>query len=886
VYQTLLASDGPVQFHPLAEHPLPTATAERLNEQSRLAVTIYPKGDKPYMFAAHQCAYPRVWTAADERLFLMIGHRLTDGLASLRAFRELRESEARYRRIVDTASEGVWLLGPDHMTVLVNARMADLIGYPVEELIGRPLTDFMFKEDEQDHIRKMDARRQGTSEHYERRLRRKDGQTVWTLASATPLFDDDRRFSGSFAMFTDITALKRNNAINASRLHLMQFAATHALDDLLEETLNEAEKLTGSRIGFYHFVEDDQESLTLQNWSTRTKTQFCKAEGKGLHYPISYAGVWVDCIDRRGPVIHNDYASLAHRKGTPEGHAEVIRELVVPVLRGQRIKAILGVGNKPVDYRQQDVETISLLADLAWEIAERKLAEEALRAQQDFIRNILDSVDEGFIVVDAKYRIRSANRAFLNMVDSTEERVVGRCCYEISHRATHPCFESGEACPVRQTFETSTTQFVTHLHRHASGTKQYVELKAYPITDASGAVVSVIETLNDVTEKRKLEEQLIQSRKMESVGRLAGGVAHDFNNMLGVITGHTELALGQVEPDNPLFAHLQEIFNAARRSADLTRQLLAFARKQVVAPKVLDLNRTVEGMLKMLRRLIGENIALAWLPGPDVWPVKVDPAQIDQILVNLCVNARDAVAGAGKITIETGNSAFDDAYCVDHPGFMPGDFLLLAVSDDGLGMEVKTLDKIFEPFFTTKARGKGTGLGLATVYGIVKQNAGFINVYSEPEHGTTFRIYLPRHATEAEQPVKISPAPPLMQGSETILLVEDEPAILDLTQLMLKRLGYRVLTASTPGDALRIARQYDGDIHLLITDVVMPGMNGWQLAKNLLSLYPEVRYLFMSGYTGNVIAHHGVLDEGVNFIQKPFSLQRLAATVRQALDGK
>ena len=285
----------------------------------------------------------------------------------------------------------------------------------------------------------------------------------------------------------------------------------------------------------------------------------------------------------------------------------------------------------------------------------------------------------------------------------------------------------------------------------------------------------------------------------------------------------------------------------------------------------------------MLRRLIGEDIDLAWLPGAEVWPVKIDPGQVDQILANLCVNARDAISDVGKITIETGKAIFDDAYCADHAGFVPGEFVLLAVSDDGSGMTPETLDKIFEPFFTTKDVNKGTGLGLATVYGIVKQNNGFINVYSEPEKGTTFRIYLPRHETEAKQIRKKAPAAPDARGSETILLVEDEPAILKMTTKMLELLGYTVLGASTPGEAIRLAREHSGEIHLLMTDVVMPEMNGRDLARNLLALYPNLKRLFMSGYTANVIAHHGVLDEGVHFIQKPFARQELASKVRKAL---
>jgi CheY-like chemotaxis protein len=291
-------------------------------------------------------------------------------------------------------------------------------------------------------------------------------------------------------------------------------------------------------------------------------------------------------------------------------------------------------------------------------------------------------------------------------------------------------------------------------------------------------------------------------------------------------------------------------------------------------------------MLTMLERLIGEDIDLTWRPSEDLWPVEVDPSQIDQILANLCVNARDAIAGVGKVTIETANGTFDAAYCAKHAGFMPGEYVRLGVSDDGCGMEKETLAQLFEPFFTTKRVGEGTGLGLATVYGIVKQNNGFTSVYSEPDKGTTVTIYLPRHAAKAGQTRKESPSSPAGRGQETILLAEDEPAILKLTTRMLEHQGYTVLAASTPGEAIRLAREHAGEIPLLITDVVMPEMNGRDLAKNLLSLYPHLKRLFMSGYTADVIAHHGVLDASVNFIQKPFSKQDLAAKVREVLDSK
>jgi CheY-like chemotaxis protein len=372
---------------------------------------------------------------------------------------------------------------------------------------------------------------------------------------------------------------------------------------------------------------------------------------------------------------------------------------------------------------------------------------------------------------------------------------------------------------------------------------------------------------------------------MESVGRLAGGVAHDFNNMLAVIIGHTDMALERVNPAQPLSAELKAIRMAAERSANLTRQLLAFARRQTVAPKVLDLNDTIEGMLAMLRRLIREDIDLVWLPGEGLWPLSVDPSQVDQVLVNLCVNARDAIDGEGRLTIKTANCSFDEEYSGHRPGSARGDHVLLAISDNGCGMDKETLSHLFEPFFTTKEVGKGTGLGLSTVYGIVKQNGGFINVDSEPGLGTTIKIYLPRHQGSGAEAPQEAPAAVRSGHDETILLVEDEPAFLKIGKRMLERVGYRVLAARTPNEALSLAGEHAGEIGLLITDVVMPGMNGQQLAERLQALRPKLRCLFMSGYTEAVIAHHGVLKQGVHFIQKPFSHKDLADKVRQTLDG-
>jgi nitrogen-specific signal transduction histidine kinase/ActR/RegA family two-component response regulator len=396
----------------------------------------------------------------------------------------------------------------------------------------------------------------------------------------------------------------------------------------------------------------------------------------------------------------------------------------------------------------------------------------------------------------------------------------------------------------------------------------------------------------DITERRqseeehaKLQAQFTQVQKIESIGRLAGGVAHDFNNILSVILGYADMALQDVGEDQPLHADLLEIRNAVNRSSKLTRQLLAFARKQAIAPRVLDLNETVEEMLKMLRRLIGEDIDLVWQPGKHLQPVMMDPSQLDQILANLCVNARDAIVNVGRVSIETANVNLDEKYCAQHSGCSPGTYVLLSVSDDGCGMDPETLANIFDPFFTTKDIGIGTGLGLSTVYGIVKQNNAYIDVTSEPGAGTRFMIYLPAHIDSVE-PGAVSPGTDtvVVHGTETVLLTEDEPANLEMYRRMLETLGYTVLAAHNPEEAVRLARENAGAISLLLTDVVMPGMNGPDLAKSICSEDPVIQCLFMSGYMNTNIIPGGVLEPGIHLIQKPFSLEALAARIREVLD--
>jgi PAS domain S-box-containing protein len=526
---------------------------------------------------------------------------------------------------------------------------------------------------------------------------------------------------------------------------------------------------------------------------------------------------------------------------------------------------------------------------MANDITERKQAELELEESRKQYRSLVEGTPDLVTRVDAEGRLLFVNHAAHDIFGLAPQECIGRLAFDFIHpedrEVTMAAF---------QNWLNSDVAIFTHKNRQV-GIDGRVHHMAWSIRaeyGKNGKVVGFASTARDITyrklaeeERTSLEGQLLQAQKMESVGRLAGGVAHDFNNMLLVILGHAQIALEQLGPAHPLNGNLNEIRKAAEHSADLTRQLLAFARKQTIAPKVLELNRVVAGMLMMLQRLIGEDIQLTWQPGADLWPVKVDSSQVDQILANLCVNARDAITGVGKITIKTANIRADADYCLARPGLVPGEYVLISVSDNGIGMDKETQAHLFEPFYTTKELGKGTGLGLSTVYGAVKQNNGFIDVYSKPGQGTTFTIYLPRHSDSAGHTRDEAEKEPIPHGQETVLLVEDEFAILKLATSMLETQGYTVLAAGTPGDATRLARDYSGAIHLLVTDVIMPEMNGLDLAKYLNALYPDLKCLFMSGYTADIIVHQGVLDEGVNFIQKPFSLKDLALEVRKALDG-
>jgi|GEM_PF-3566715 len=515
---------------------------------------------------------------------------------------------------------------------------------------------------------------------------------------------------------------------------------------------------------------------------------------------------------------------------------------------------------------------------LARDIRTRFKAEEKLRMASEEWQTTFDSTSDLFFLIDKDFKISKANKAAATFLNQPQEEIVGKHCYQLMHTSDLPPLE----CPLSKLQQTMKHE---DSELYLKDREMWMQVSVDPIFDKNGELLRVVHIVRDITNRKKLEDQLRQAQKMEAIGTLAGGVAHDFNNMLSIIIGYTELALDRDDTTLELNTHLKEVRKAAGRSADLTRQLLTFARKQAIAPRVLNVNEAVTGMLKMLQRLIGEAVEIVWQPGDDLWPLWMDPSQVDQILANLCVNARDAIAGTGTITIATRNIIIDMSDGVDLPEALPGQYVLLAIHDNGCGMDNDTISKIFEPFFTTKGHREGTGLGLATVYGIVKQNNGHLRVHSKPGIGSTFNIYLPKHFGMSTSPGEPIQADPLPRGTETILLVEDAQPILKMVIHMLKSYGYQVLAASSPEEALQIARRNTGTIDLLLTDVVMPGMNGRELAKAISAILPRIKCLYMSGHAGNVMEGLGISEEGLHFIQKPFSVQTLAVKLHETLNA-
>lgn len=534
-----------------------------------------------------------------------------------------------------------------------------------------------------------------------------------------------------------------------------------------------------------------------------------------------------------------------------------------------------------VSIIRDDADEVIGYATYLRDITDKKRVESVLRESEDRFNAFMNTTSVTAFMRDVSSRYVYVNRAFEKEVGKPAAEILGKTPFEIWPAEIAKALVATDKTVLSAGRSMEFYERTTHSTQQA---KEWLAIK-FPFRDRRNKVLVGCVSV-DITERKSLEEQLRQSQKMEAVGRLAGGIAHDFNNLLTIIIGYCELLLGRLTDEAGHRGKIQEIKKAGERAALLTRQLLAFSRKQVLAPRVLDLNSVIENLRHMIERLIGEDVDFATVPHDGLNMVRADLGQVEQIIMNLVVNARDAMPQGGKLTIETANIAFDGPYATSHPPSLPGEYVMIAVSDTGTGMDLETQKHIFEPFFTTKEKGKGTGLGLATVYGIVKQSGGFVWVYSEPDAGSTFKIYFPR--------VKGKAAPQEMEkakygrlwGSETVLVAEDEDSLRRLIRETLEHHGYKVLEATDGKNALRLIADYREPIHLLVTDLVMPHMSGRELAEQVSSDRPDIRILYISGYSDDAIVRHGILDTHGVFLQKPFSPQVLARKIRQVLAGQ
>jgi len=600
----------------------------------------------------------------------------------------------------------------------------------------------------------------------------------------------------------------------------------------------------------------------ITSWNAGAERIYGYSSKEAIGKPSSML-VPMDCPDETPEILE------CLKRGETVDHFETVR------LRKDGKEIQVEITISPI---RDEMERIVGASTIARDISGRKRREDELSRLAALVENSNDAI------------IGKTLDGIITHWNSGAQRIYGYSAAEIIGKSVSILFPSGGSSEIIEMMEkikggervvTSDTIRVRH-----DGKEIHVALTLSPIKDSGGQVFGVSTVARDVTENKRLEAMFRQSQKMEAVGQLAGGVAHDFNNLLGVILGYSELLLDRMSPSDPERKSIEEIQKASERGALLTRQLLAFSRKQVLEPKVLDLNAVVKGMEKMLHRIIGEHMESLVVLNPALGRVRADSGQLEQVILNLVVNARDAMLQGGKLTIETANVQLDAEYAAQHPSTVPGPHVMVSVSDTGCGMDEKTKAHIFEPFFSTKDSGKGTGLGLSTVYGIVKQSEGSIWVYSEVGIGTTFKVYLPR----VDMALDIAPASDKFEkpkgGSQTILIVEDDGALLHVAHRSLEERGYAILTAQSPADAINICESHLGPIDLMVTDVVMPGMNGTQLATRLSALRPEMKVLYVSGYTDDTIVRHGVLEPGVAFLQKPFSARTLARKVGEVLSSK
>ena len=750
--------------------------------------------------------------------------------------KKLRESEERYRMIFNNAPLGIMHFDANGIIRDFNDNFTQIMAAPRENILGFNMLERL--RDKEMHKAVKDSLN-GRLGYYEGDyLSVTGGKTSSMRVIYQTIIGEDGKFLGAVGIFEDITERKQ-----------------------AEEALRKSEKK------YRILLETTSEGCWLLNPELKTvevNQSLCKMLGYSQDEMIGKTPF--DFVDDKNRKIFIEQAS----KISSTEHRSY--EITLKKKNGQDLHTYFNA----TTIRDESGEVQGSFAFIT-DITKYKRIQEEL----NLLGIAIEQASESVFITDRNGTIQYVNPAFERLTGYSRKDAIGQ----------NPRFlESGKHDTLfyKQMWDTLTRGNAWHgrfINKKKDGSFYETDATISPVFDKSGEITNFVFIKRDVTREVELEKHLIQAQKMEAIGTLAGGVAHDFNNILTTIIGSASLALMEVDKDGPLREEIEEIKTAGERASALTRQLLAFSRKQVVQTEILDFNKLLTDMEKMLGRLIGEDIEILMIPGPELWLVEVDPGQMEQIIMNLTINARDAMPMGGKITIETVNMDLDESYLREH-GIeeLPGSYVMLTVSDTGSGMDKKTQEHIFEPFYTTKGVGEGTGLGLSTVYGIVKQSNGFVWVYSEPGHGSTFKVYLPKAKGDVEVEEKKRASVSELGGSETVLIVEDDKSLRKLARTLLKQRGYTILEAENGEDALKVSKEHEGPIDLLITDVVMPQMSGKETAERLQPLYPHMKVIYMSGYTDNAIVRHGVLAPGLNFLEKPFSPEALARKVREVLD--
>ena len=798
----------------------------------------------------------------------------------------LKASESRFALAMDATKDGIFDWNVATNAVFYSAGYAEMLGYAHKAIHGgfefwRQLTH---PDDLEQVLKVVNSSIEAGDDAFETTFRMRDttGEWLWILARCRVTNrDENGRALRVVGTHTNITERRRQEEVLAAQLRLADYSLQHTVHELLTRFLDEAEVLTGSTVGFFHFVEDDQESLSLQAWSTNTTQNMCTALGAGFHYPISEAGVWVDCVRVKQPVVHNDYPNLSHKRGLPEGHAPVLRELVVPVIRDDKIVAILGVGNKPKDYDDREVKSIQRLADLAWEIVVRRRSEEL----NERLMTAIEQAAEAVVIMDPQGRVQYANPSLETLTGYTVKEMLGKlplvlepCSHEPDeYEELWRKINAGEAWQGRLSNVRKNGEIYTE------------DALICPVFDADRELTNLIAVKRDITEQLQLqvekewvEEQYRQAQKMEAIGTLAGGIAHDFNNILFAILGNADIAKDSLEVDSPEYECLEQITRSGQRAADLVKQILTFARKSGKRLGPYPVAGIVNEVAKLLRSTLPANITITKKLQTERSTVLADSSELHQVLLNLCTNAgQSMMERGGELTI-TLSEAITTGVGQDQEDLVEREYLHLSVKDTGCGIEPKLLPRIFEPFFTTKGTG-GTGMGLAAVHGIINGLGGTIDVTSEIGAGTEFNIYLPLAGEEAELTSEGKSVLP--GGSERILLVDDEQNLTTMLQHSLSALGYEVTVFNDSLAALASFQREPDSFDVVITDQTMPKLTGAELTQRLLEYKPDLPVILLTGYS-HTLPREKASELGLAaYLNKPVPLSELATVIRGVLDN-